>query len=192
MTLMFVLLVTVGMGAAVGARMLTHREPAAAKPAVEKPNAVPFVVMKPSGKQAKLTRTVRSRTGEFTVKVPAKTVTLPEQSETSVLALSLRGYDMSALLVANKLPDEGLDPVASLRGNLPDDDPKVVALRRTEVAGMPAATTDRGMKGKQRIRQFRFVHDGVMYAAAISYDAGDRAALDTLLAVLATWKWTAS
>ena len=191
--LVFVLVVTVGMGAAVGARMLTDREPAVAKPAVAKPSTVPFVVTKASGKQAKLTRTVPSRRGGFTVKVPAKAVTLPATSETSVLALSLRGEDdISALVVVNKITDEGLDPVASLRGNLPDDDPKVVALRRTRIAGMAAATTDRLMKGKQRIRQFRFVHDGVMYGAAVSYYTGDRAALDTGLAVLASWRWTAS
>ena len=190
---MFVLVVTVGMGAAVGARMLTAREATAAKPAVKKAATVPFVVTKPGGKQAALTRTVSSRRGGFSVKVPAKAVTLPAQSATSVLALSLRGQDdFSVLVVGNRLRDEGLDPVASLRGNLPEDDPKVVALRRTRIAGMAAATTDRALKGKQRIRQFRFVHDGVMYGAAVSYYVGDRAGLDTGLAVLASWKWTAS
>lgn len=193
MSLLFVLVVTVGMGAAVGARMLTEREPAPkAGPVVKQADAVPFVVTKPGGKQVKLTRTVPSRAGGFTVKAPARSEVMPKVSEESLLGLSLPSVDdVSAFFVVTRVTDGERDPVASLRGKLPDSDPKVRALRRTQVAGKPAAMTDRLMKGKQRFRQFRFVHDGQMYGVGISYIAGDRVALDTGLAVLASWQWTA-
>lgn len=82
-------------------------------------------------------------------------------------------------------PHEGLD--RTLR-----EDPTVSAtsaIRRTRVGDSPAWGVDVTRERSVRQREYRFAHEGRVYAAAIMYRDDDPELLDTALAALQTFRW---
>ena len=62
-------------------------------------------------------------------------------------------------------------------------------IRRTAVGGKQAFAADFEFQSGRRLREFRFLHDGVLYGAGVLYYPADTVSLDTALAALATLRW---
>jgi len=171
-TVLAVTLVTAaGMGAAVTARAVTARD------------EVPYVSVAPGGAQVPLGRTVTRAPvaghAGFSFQAPATGRIggeSPDQMATVVLP--------KGAFLARRWDDRPADPVKALS----DVDIAVGPVRRTTIAGMPAAFVDMKV-GLRIIREYRFVHDGTLYGAGVLGDPGDAVVQDTGLAMLETWTW---
>lgn len=172
----FVLLLVVVAGAVAATRATTGR-------------GAPGVVHErdlPSGREQPLGPAVRAES--FSLASPADAQV---RHGDDVQPLTVRLGRGAALLVV-RFPD--LEPdaaaaVADLRGHLSRAGWDVGRARDTRVGTTPAVAIDM-TRNTSALREFRFVHDGVVWGAGILTREGDTAALDTGLAMLRTWRWT--
>lgn len=169
-----VFVAAVGMGAAVGARALTA------------PDTVPYVALAPSGSQVPLGRTitrapVAGHPG-FSFEAPATGRLFADPAAVDqIVTLGLP----NGTFIVRRWDGHPADPVAALR-EVTDTTGRI---RRTTIAGMPAAFVDMKIGPRRIIREYRFAHDGTLYGAGVLGDADDAVVRDTGLAMLETWTW---
>ena len=176
-----VVAVTLGLGLAYTARVVTA------------PERLPFAEVVPGPNALPLTQTVELlETGGhpgFTLRAPETAVVTVRDRGPDRLMFRVRGgSDVAGALIIH-FPDVPADPVKALRAIKLMENTRLGPIRRTTVGGAQAAVADMTIGTMRVVREYRFVRDGRVYGFGLIANADDTVSLDTGDAMVASWEW---
>jgi hypothetical protein len=186
--LLVVLVVAVGMGGAVAARsVVAARGTATTSAARPGPAALPLTttVTVPRGPDGRPGFTFRAPG-------PPERVATPESTGNELFALRVAGARAVAILgVAFDGPADPVAQLATTRDRMTAAGLMLGPTTRVRLAAGPAAYADLRTPSGRVVREFRFARDGRSVGVGVAFMPEDEGvAVDTALAVFATWRWT--